>query len=132
YLRLGEAHDRIGSRSSALSAYKSAVAAVPSLDPYDVRGQAAERIRRAPDARAADAYRLSLDGWRRLEKNDLPGATAALERAVALNPQDPVARYRLGRVLQARREDAAALAQFDLSIRNGRTCPPPILGTAHL
>ena len=132
YLRLGEAHDRLGARPAALAAYKSAVAAVPALDPYDVRGQASERIRHAPDAKHAEGFRLSLDGWRRLERNDLPGATAALERAITLNPQDPVAHYRLGRVLQARRADAAALVQFDLSIRHGRTCPPPILGNAHL
>jgi hypothetical protein len=132
YLRLGEAHDRLGARPAALAAYKSAVAAVPPLDPYDVRGQAFERIRHAPDPKHAEGFRLSLDGWRRLERNDLPGATAALERAITLNPQDPVAHYRLGRVLQARRADAAALIQFDLSIRHGRTCPPPILGNAHL
>ena len=132
FLRLGEAHDRLGARAAAVAAYKSAIAAVPPLDPHDVRGQAGERIRRAPDPRHAEAYRLSLDGWRRLEKHDLPGATTALERALTLNPQDPVARYRLGRVLQARREDAAALAQFNLSIRNDGTCPAPILGNAHL
>ena len=97
-----------------------------------MRGQASERIRRAPDSKRAEAFRLSLDGWRRLERNDLPGATTALERAIALDPHDPVARYRLGRVLQARREDGAALAQFDLAIHNGRSCPPPILGNAHL
>ena len=132
HLRLGEAHDRLGARSPALSSYRAALAAVPPLDPYDVRGQATERIRHAPDPRHAEAYRLSLHGWRRLEKNDLPGASAALERAVTLNAQDPVAHYRLGRVLQARREDAEALTQFDLSIRHGRTCPAPILGNAHL
>jgi predicted Zn-dependent protease len=132
HLRLGEAHDRLGARSQALAAYKAALATVPPLDPHDVRGQATERMRHAPDSRHAEAYRLSLDGWRRLEKNDLPGATAALERAVSLHPQEPVARYRLGRVLQARREDVAALAQFDLSIRHGRTCPAPILGNAQL
>jgi len=131
-LRLGEAHDRLGARSAALAAYKSAVAAVPPHDPYDVRGQASDRMRHAPDLKHAEAFRLSLDGWRRLERNDLPGATAALERAIALDPQEPVARYRLGRVLQARREDVAALSQFDLSIRHGRTCPAPILGNAHL
>ena len=65
--------------------------------------------------------RLSLDGWRRLERNDVPGATTALERSIALAPDDPVARYRYGRVLQARRLDAAALAQFDLAIRRART-----------
>ncbi len=132
HLRLGEAHDRLGARSHALAAYKAALATVPPLDPHDVRGQATQRMRHAPDAKHAEAYRLSLDGWRRLEKNDLPGATAALERAVSLNAQEPVAHYRLGRVLQARREDVAARAQFDLSIRHGRTCPPPILGNAQL
>jgi len=132
WLRLGEAHDRLGARTAAIAAYKSAVAAVPPQDPYDVRGQASDRMKHAPDGRHAEAFRLSLDGWRRLERNDLPGATASLERAIALDPQDPVARYRLGRVLQARREDVAALSQFDLSIRNGRTCPAPILGNAHL
>jgi hypothetical protein len=132
YLQLGEAHDRLGARPAAVAAYKSAIAAVPPLDPYDVRSQAAKRLRHAPDAHHGEAYRLSLEGWRRLERNDLPGATAALERAIALDPHDPVARYRLGRVLQARREDAAALAQFDLAIRNGQTCPAPILGNTHL
>ena len=132
HLRLGEAHDRLGARAHALAAYKAALAAVPPLDPYDVRAQATARIRQAPDPKQSEAYRLSLDGWRRLERNDLPGASAALERAVTLNAQDPVARYRLGRVLQARHEDVAALAQFDLSIRQGKICPAPILGNAHL
>jgi hypothetical protein len=35
-------------------------------------------------------------------------------------------------VLQARREDAAALAQFERAIQHGRSCPAPILGNAHL
>ena len=132
YLRLGEAQDRLGARAAAVVAYRAAIAAVPPLDPHDVRSHAAERIRRAPDAKRAEAYRLSLDGLRRLEKNDLPGATKSLERAIALDAHDPVARYRLGRVLQARRDDAAALAQFDHAIRNGETCPAPVLGNAHL
>jgi tetratricopeptide (TPR) repeat protein len=132
WLRLGEAHDRLGARAAAVAAYKSAIAAVPPMDPHDVRGQAQERLRRVPDSRQAEAYRLSLDGWRRLERQDLPGATAALERAIALSPQDPVARYRFGRVLQARREDVAALAQFQLAIQHGRSCPAPVLGNAHL
>ena len=132
YLRLGEAQDRLGARAAAVSAYKSAIAMVPPLDPHNVRAEASARLRHAPDPRHAEAFRLSLDGWRRLERNDLPGATTALERALTLDPHNPVAHYRLGRVLQARREDAAALAQFDLAIRNGRTCPAPILGNAHL
>lgn len=132
HLKLGEAHDRLGARAAAVTAYKLAVSSVPPLDPHDVRGQALDRLRRAPDAKRAEGYRLSLDGWRRLERNDLPGATAALERAIALDPDDPVARYRYGRVLQARRDDLASLAQYDLTIRQARSCPAPVLGNAHL
>lgn len=132
YLKLGEAHDRLGSRAAATAAFKAAMAVVPPSDPYDVREQAAQQLRRRPDSRRAEAFRLSLDGWRLLERNDLPGATRALERATLLDAQDPVARYRLGRVLQARREDAAALLQFEHAIRAAAACPAPILGNAHL
>jgi hypothetical protein len=132
FLRLGEAHDRLGARAAAMSAYRSAIAAVPPLDPYDVRSQAQERLRRTPHAGRAEAYRLSLDGWRRLERNDVAGATAALERSTVLHPDDPVARYRYGRVLQSKRQDAAALEQYDATIEQSRQCPAPILGNAHL
>lgn len=131
-LRLGDAHDRLGSRTAAVSSYRAAIAAVSEPDVYDIRGEAAQRLRRAPDGRTSQAYRLSLEGFRRLEQNDLPAATSALERSLALNPGDPVARYRLGRVLQARKDDAAALAQFELAITDARRCPPPILGNAYL
>jgi tetratricopeptide (TPR) repeat protein len=131
-LRLGEAHDRIGARAAATAAYRAAVAAAPPDDPLDVRGQAAERLRHGGDPKKAEAYRLSLSGWRRLEQNDLTAANAALHRAVLLDPHDPVARYRYGRVLQARKDDDGALAQFEAALRNSRGCPAPILGNAHL
>ena len=38
-----------------------------------------------------------------------------------------MARYRAGRVQQARRNDAAALAHYEQAIKAARTCPPPIL-----
>ena len=43
-----------------------------------------------------------------------------------------MAHYRFGRVLQARKDDPGALAQFELAIKHARTCPAPILATAHL
>ncbi|HSN69684.1 MAG TPA: tetratricopeptide repeat protein, partial [Thermoanaerobaculia bacterium] len=132
HLRLGEAYDRLGERERALAAYRAAVAALPAGDPFKVRTQTAARIRRAPDARRAEAYRLSIEGWRRLEKHDPAGAVATLERSLTINTADPVARYRYGRALQAARNDAAALAQFEATIRAARDCPPPILGTAYL
>lgn len=131
-LRLGEAHDRLGARQAATASYRAAIAAAVTPDVYDVREEANERLRRAPDAREREAYRLSLEGFRRLEHQDLPAATEALERSLALNPDDPVARYRFGRVLQARKDDAAALEQFELAIAGASECPQPILGTAYL
>jgi tetratricopeptide (TPR) repeat protein len=132
HLRLGEAHDRIGARDLAVASYRAAIAAVPARDPYDVREQAAEKLRRPPDARRAEAYRLSLEGWRRLERNDAAGAAAALERSLTLNPGDPVARYRHGRALQALQDDAEALDAFELAIRDAPACPAPVLGAAYL
>ena len=61
-----------------------------------------ERLRKAPDAKRAEAYRLSLEGWRRIEHNDIEAAANALTSSLALNPLYPVAHYRYGRVQQAR------------------------------
>jgi hypothetical protein len=132
YLRLGEAYDRIGVRAAAVDAYRAAIAAAPSPDLHNVRSQSAERLRKPPDAKRAEAYRLSLEGWRRLERNDTEAASNALSSSLALNPFDPVAHYRYGRVQQARNDDAEALAQFEYAIRSARTCPPAILGNAYL
>jgi tetratricopeptide (TPR) repeat protein len=132
HLRLGEAHDRLNERAEALAAYRRAVQLVPANDLYHIRRQANDRIRNAPDARHAEAFRLSLHGWRKLEQKDVKSASVALERSLAMNPQDPVAYYRYGRVLQARRNDAEALAQFEIAIRYARACPAPILATAYL
>jgi len=132
YLALGEAEDRLGHHDAALAAYRLAAEHSPSPDPHDTRRRASERIRRAPDAQHAEAYRLSLDGLRRLEKGDSSGAESALARSVALDPRAPVARYRYARALVARKEDAAALAQLEAVIRDARECPAPIAAAAYL
>jgi len=132
YLRLGEAYDRVGARASAVDAYRAAMASGVSPDPYEIRARSTERLRKAPDAKHADAYRLSLEGWRRLEHNDVAAAANALASSLALNGSDPVARYRFGRVQQARKDDGGALTEFEHAIRLGRTCPAPILGNAYL
>ncbi len=131
-LALGEAEDRLGNRDAAVAAYRAAMNAAPSPDSRNLRPRAAERLRRAPDATRAEAYRLSLDGFRKLERSDLAGAEVSLTRSVSLDADDPVARYRYGRVLQARRQDAPALAQFELSIRASKSSPAPIAAAAYL
>jgi len=132
WLGLGEAYDRVGDRDEATAAYRAAVAAAPGVDGHGVRQRAAERLRRGPDATRAEAYRLSLDGFRRLERSDVRGAEAALSRSIALDPRDPVAHYRYGRVLQARRQDGPALAQFEIAIRGAQESPAPITAAAYL
>jgi tetratricopeptide (TPR) repeat protein len=131
-LKLGEAHDRLGHRAQALAAYRAAAAAAPQDDPYDIAEETRRRVQQAPDPQRREAYRLSLEGWRRLEQHDLAGAAAALERSLSLMPHDPVARYRYGRVLQASREEMGALEQFEAAIRDGRIGPAPILAASYL
>jgi Tfp pilus assembly protein PilF len=131
-LALGEAEDRLGHRDAAVAAYRLAIAAAPSPDPREVRRRAGERGRRAPDATRAEAYRLSLEGWRRLEREDAAGAEPILARAVRLDPHDPVARYRHARALQARRDDERALAEYDAALRGAKQAPAPIAAAAFL
>ncbi|HEU4934896.1 MAG TPA: hypothetical protein VFT39_00480 [Vicinamibacterales bacterium] len=132
YLRLGEAYDRMGARVSAVDAYRAAIASTVSPDVNEVRSQSTERLRKAPDPKHSEAYRLSLEGLRRLEHNEIQAAANALTSSLALNGADPVAHYRYGRVQLARKDDAEALAQFEHAIRGARTCPAPILGNAYL
>lgn len=132
YLRLGQAYDRMGNRTQAMSAYRSAAATAPPDGLYDVAEESRRRLGNVPDPKKAEAYRLSLEGLRKLEQDDLPGASQALERSVSLNARDPVTRYRYGRLLQARRDDARALQQYELAVAEAEDCPPPLLGTAYL
>jgi tetratricopeptide (TPR) repeat protein len=129
---LGEMQDRLGNRDAAIAAYRAALKTVPASDPHDIRQRATDGLRHSPDTAQADAYRLSLEGFRKLERSDLPGAEAALARSIALDPDDPVAHYRYGRVLQARRQDAPALAHFEKALDRAQGAPPPIVAAAYL
>ena len=92
-----------------------------------VRRRASGR-RSACDARRtpgrAEAYRLSLEGWRRLEDDDLPAAAAALERSLGAERAAIRSRTTASAACsQARKDDAGALAHFELAIRNARIVP---------
>jgi tetratricopeptide (TPR) repeat protein len=104
---------------------------IPGGDPHDVERQARAGQRRAPPKRAADAYRLSLDGWRALERGDLTAAGAALERSLALEADDPVTRYRLARLLDARAEIRPAIDLYERVMSATRT-PPAFFAAAAL
>jgi tetratricopeptide (TPR) repeat protein len=132
YLALGEGEDRLGHHDAAVAAYQLAMTASPPHDTQAIRQRAADRMKRTPDPGRAEAYRLSLEGLRKFEKADLTGAASLLARSVSLDPKDGVARYRHGRVLQAKKDDAAALASFEAAIRAPRDCPPSIVAAAYL
>jgi tetratricopeptide (TPR) repeat protein len=132
YLRLGEAHDRLNARKEAVAAYQLAMTYAPEVDPLNIKRDAGERLRKVPNPRHAEAFRLSLDGWRELERKDTAAAASSLERALGLNGRDPIARYRYGRVLEVRRDDRAALAEFEHTIREARSAPATLVGDAHL
>jgi tetratricopeptide (TPR) repeat protein len=116
-LQLGQALDRMGRRSEAVAAYRAAIAATPSSDPLKLAEQARTGIREAPDAMAATAYRLSIEGWRALERGDLPSAARAIDDSVSLQPGDAVTRYRQARLLQTQKRDAAALQVLEAIVR---------------
>jgi hypothetical protein len=125
-LGLATACDRMGLREQALAAYRAAADAAPADDPDGVRAAARERTRRAPDARAAEAYRLSLEGWRALQRGDLDQATVKLERARTLGPGNPATALRLASLLAARGRDGDALAAYE-RVAAMQPAPPPIV-----
>jgi hypothetical protein len=130
--RLGQAYGRMGEGNAAAAAYAAAIAAAPPDDPFHIRTDAADAARRRADPRAGEAYRLSLQGWRLLEKGALDEAAAALARSLEIRPDDPVTHYRRGRLLQARRADSEALAEFAVTLRSRLQAPAPIVASAYL
>ena len=130
WLQLGLALDRIGAREQALTAYAAAIAAVPAGDPHGVRERARRAQREAPDATTARAYRLSLEGWRALERHDVERAERDLAAAIALRPEEPVTRYRLAQVRLAQRDTAAAQRELDRVLASPADHAPTIYARA--
>jgi tetratricopeptide (TPR) repeat protein len=127
--RLGAAFDRMGWRDRAVAAYKAAVASAPADDPDGVRARARDAMARGPDPKAAEAYRLSLEGYRQLLRKDLAQAGESLSRSAALNPVDPLTTYRQALLLAARGRQADALAAFERVIAL-RPMPPAFVVAA--
>ena len=131
-LRLAMAYDRMGQRELASAAYRSAIAAAPADDPLDIVSQANRGLGRRPDARVAEAYRLSLEGWRALGRNQLGAADGALTQSLVLKDDDPVTHYRYGRLLQKQGDQQEALAAFERALRLKANCPPTVLALVYL
>ncbi len=128
--RLGAAYDRMGLRDQAVASYRAALASAPADDPAGVRTLAREGLRRKPDARTAQAYRLSIEGLRHLQRGALPQAADSLNRAAAITPADLVTKYRQASVLLARGRDTDALAEYERLVAVRPVPPPTILASS--
>jgi tetratricopeptide (TPR) repeat protein len=121
---LAQALDRLGLRTEAMAEYRLALDAAPDPDPGKIGARAREGIRRTPPAAAARAYRLSLEGWRALERGNVAEAARAVGESLTLAPGDHVTRYRHARVLLAQKNEAGALAALETIVGAGATEPP--------
>lgn len=131
-LALGQAYDRLGDRSHAIDMFRLAIVSAPGDEGEAVREAANDRLRRSADARRAEAYRLSLEGWREVERGALERADGLLQRSLQLNSSDAVAHFRYGRLLEARDDDASALPHFEQAIKWPGGAPAPIIANAYL
>lgn len=131
-LARAQALDRIGQRSDAVAGYRTVIANPPPGDSADLVARARRGVSRTPDARKAQAYKLSLDAWRAFERGGAPvNAELVFERALAMDPQSAVARVRYARVLLARKQDAQALTELDTALHApGEGAPPTLLADA--
>lgn len=131
-LQLGQALDRLGLRAEATTAYRAAASAAPDPDPHRIGDQARTGLRTVPDARAALAYRVSLDGWRAFERGALDEAAGLLTRALSIDASNAVIRFRRARVLDAQGRHAEALDAFERLIADWKDVPPLFLARASL
>lgn len=130
HVQLGESLDRLGLRDHAVAAYRAGLASLTPDDPLKLRDRARNGMRRGPDPQTAAAYRLSIEGWRAFERRDLDAAARAIDESLALRPRDPVTRYRQSRLLQAREDDASALAVLEAIVAAREATPPTIYASA--
>ncbi len=126
HLQLGQALDRLGSRPEAITAYRAAIATAPPGDALKIAERARAGLRHTPNPQRARAYRLSLEGWRALERGALDDASRAIAESLALQPGDPVTQYRHARLLLARKQDDEALVVFAEIHKRHEETPPTI------
>ena len=132
YLRLGEAHDRLGNRPAALGARidrRPRSRRIPTSTRSASPRTSACDARSTPSAPRRIACRSRDGGGSRRTRSRRGDRT----RAIA-----GVARERSGSALPVRtrapgeEERSRRTAQFESAIRGAKNCPPPILGMAYV
>ena len=132
HLQLAQALDRLGHRAEAAAEYRAALAATPAGDPLNIGPRARAGVRGGTPEAEATAYRLSLEGWRALERGSTDESARALAQSLALRPGDPVTRYRHAQLLLARKDEAAALMTLEGIVSARASAPPTIYANACL
>jgi tetratricopeptide (TPR) repeat protein len=129
--RLGMATqlDRLSETDAAIE-HLRVVLAAPAA-PIGARAAATRQLDAALDRMKTPAYRLSIEGWRALERGDIPAAAQAIDRSLALAPNDQVTRYRKARVLLAQRSETSAIEALEGVIASPAT-PPHVYAAACL
>jgi len=130
-LQLALAYDRLGERDLAVETYSAAIKLASGDDAAQVRERARAGLKQAPDAKTAEAYRTSLEGWRELERGAPDDAERLLARAVELAPADPVARYRYARALEAMGRHDRAREELE-RVLAARAVPAIVLASAYV
>ena len=130
HLLMGEAHDRLGEREAALAAYRRALDEDSAGRLPGLRSRAQAGLRRGPDQTIAQAYRLSLDGWRALERGEPAAAVTSLARATTLAPGDAVMAYRYARALAATGDRAGARRWLERVVQSKAAVPAFALSAA--
>lgn len=130
HVRLGEAQQRLGRTDLAAAAFREALAMTERADPAGVRDHAREGLRRRIDARTAEAYRLSLEGWRALGRGDRAAGAAALGRARALAPADPMIAFRHARAIHEQGDVSGARAELERLLQPREDVPPIVIASA--
>lgn len=130
HLAAGRALMRLGQEVEGRASLDRAVALAPAGDPYRIAERARATRRLRVDAQTAAGYRAALDGYRAYQRRDYAAAEAALSRAVAMNPRDPVTRFRYGLLWRARGDTARARQEWELVAGAGATAPPAIFAEA--
>jgi len=130
--RLGVATqlDRLAETDLAIE-HLRAVLAPGAPSPTGVGAAAKRRLDEARDRMKSPGYRLSIEGWRALERGDTAAASQALDRSLMLAPADQVTRYRRARLLLAQHNDAAAIDVLESVIASPGT-PPHVYAAACL
>ncbi len=131
-LALAQAHDRLGDTAQARRLYQDVIRAMSPHDPLGLVAPARRGLARPTPRAKAEAHRIALAAWRQFERDAEAPVASEFERALALDPDNHVARYRQARVLIAAGAAADGLAALERVLAAPRGTPPTIVGAAAL